>query len=92
MNPISSMNEQFIKKLTQIIDENLHNEDFGASELAKQLGVSRVTLYRKVKSIVKKSVSEFIRETRLKRSLDLLKNKVGTVSEISYPVGFRSPV
>ncbi len=92
MNPISSMDEQFINKLTQIIDENLHDEDFGASELAEQLGISRVTLYRKVKSIIKKSVSEFIRETRLKRALELLKNKAGTASEISYRVGFRSPV
>ncbi len=92
MNPISSMDEQFIKKLTQIIDNNLHNEEFGASELAGQLGISRVTLYRKVKSIIKKSVSEFIRETRLERALELLENKAGTVAEISYKVGFSNPV
>lgn len=91
MTSVSSMDEQFIEKLTQVIDENLHNEEFGASELATQLGISRVTLYRKVKSIVKKSVNEFIREARIKRAYELLINKSGTVSEISYEVGFTNP-
>ena len=85
------MDEQFIKKLTQVIDENLKDEDFGASELAAQLGMSRVTLYRKVKTIIKKSVAEFIRETRLKRAYEMLHKKTGTVSEIAYDVGFSHP-
>ena len=91
MKPLTSMDEQFIKKLTQVIDENLKDEDFGASELAAQLGMSRVTLYRKVKTIIKKSVAEFIRETRLKRAYEMLHQKTGTVSEIAYDVGFSHP-
>jgi AraC-like DNA-binding protein/TolB-like protein len=91
MNTLSSMDEQFIKNLVQVIEENLHDESFGTAELAAQLGISRVTLYRRVKSIVKKSVSEFIRETRLKRAYELLQNKTGTVSEIAYQVGFNNP-
>ena len=90
MNPNSSMEQQFIQKLTKIIDENLHNENFGVPELAAQLGMSRATLHRKVKSVVKKSVSEFIREERLKKAYELLQNNTGTVSEISYMVGFNS--
>lgn len=91
MHTINSMDDQFINKLTKIIDDNLHDESFGATELAEQLGMSRVTLYRKVKSIIKKSVSEFIRETRLERACEMLQNKEGTVAEISYKVGFSSP-
>jgi len=85
-----SMGQQFLKKLIDIIDENLHNEKFGVNELAAELGMSRATLHRKVKLVVNKSVSEFIRETRLKRSYDLLQQKTGTVSEIAYKVGFGS--
>ena len=90
MVPSSSMEQQFVKKLTDIIEANLHNEDFGVSELAEELGMSRFTLHRKVKSVVKKSVSEFIRDKRLKRAFELLQQKTGTVSEIAFSVGFGS--
>lgn len=90
MLPTLSMEQQFIKKLTEVIETNLHNEDFGVSELAAELGMSRITLHRKVKSIIKKSVSEFIREARLKRAYDLLHQKTGTVSEIAFKTGFGS--
>jgi AraC-like DNA-binding protein/TolB-like protein len=90
--PFESLSEQqFIKKLTEITEANISDENFGVSQLAKELGMSRVTLHRKIKSIIKKSVSTFIRETRLKRSLELLQKKAGTVSEIAYSVGFGSP-
>ena len=90
MESTSSMEQQFLKKLIDIIDANLHNEHFGVSELAEELGMSRITLHRKVKSVVEKSVSEFIREARLKRAYELLQQKTGTVSEIAYKVGFGS--
>ena len=83
-------NDPFIEKLTKVIDENLSDENFGVTSLAKELGMSRTTLHRKVKSVVKKSVSVFIRETRLKRAHELLIKKEGTVSEIAYQVGFSS--
>ena len=83
--------EQFIEKLTRVIEVNLSDEDFNVSKLASELGMSRTTLHRKVKSAVKKSVSVFIRETRLKRAHELLIKKAGTVSEIAYQVGFSSP-
>ena len=86
-----SMEQQFLKKLTDVIEANLHKEDFGVSELASELGMSRITLHRKVKSILKKSVSELIKEVRLKKAYELLQNKTGTVAEISYNVGFSNP-
>lgn len=91
MEPITPMDQQFIDKLNQVIDENLHKEEFGVAELAAELGMSRVTLHRRVKNIIKKSVSQFIRETRLTRACELLRQKAGTVSEIAYQVGFNNP-
>jgi len=90
MVPESSAEQRFLKNLNDIIEVNLHNEQFGVKELAEELGMSRITLHRKVKSVVKKSVSEFIREARLKRANELLRQKAGTVSEIAYRVGFGS--
>ena len=90
MDFVSSSEQQFVKRLIDIIDANLHNAKFGVNELATELGMSRITLHRKVKSVVNKSVSKFIREARLERAKELLRQKAGTVSEIAYKVGFGS--
>jgi len=90
MNGVNHTEEEFLQKITKIIDANLHNEHFGVEELAAQLGMSRITLHRKVKAVVRKSVSEFIRDARLNRALELLRKNGGTVSEIAYKVGFGS--
>ena len=86
----ASSEKDFIKKLTKAVDAHLDDEHFGVSELAAELGMSRVTLHRKVKETVKKSVSTFIREVRLERAYELLQTKSFTVSEIAYKVGFGS--
>lgn len=90
MESHSSMEQQFLKKLTEVLDAHMHNEHFGVSELAEQLGMSRYTLHRRVRSVVKKSVSEFIRDERLKRAYELLQKQTGTVSEVAFKVGFGS--
>lgn len=86
----ASMDEKFSKKLSEIIDANLHDEKFSVNDLAAELGMSRVTLHRKAKSILKKPVSEVIREARLNKAYEMLQQKSGTVSEIAFQVGFKS--
>ncbi len=81
----------FLVKLTETILENISNEQFGVSELANSIGMSRSNLLRKVKAETGLSVSVFIRLIRLERSLDLIYDKELTISEISYQVGFNSP-
>ena len=81
----------FIQKLTEVIENNLKNETFGVTELAEQMGVSRSSLYLKVKSNTQKSVSKFICEIRLKKAYGLIQEGLLNVSEIAYEVGFNSP-
>lgn len=86
----SSSENDFLLKITVIIQENISNEKFGVSELADEIGMSRSNLLRKIKKLNNLSVSQFIREVRLKYAMELLQdNKLG-VSEISYKVGFSS--
>jgi TolB-like protein/AraC-like DNA-binding protein/Tfp pilus assembly protein PilF len=91
MTVVSSMDHLIIMKLTEIIHSNLENEDFGVNELAHSAGMSRSSLHRKMQSILKKSTSQFIREVRLQRAMDMLLHDVATASEISFKVGFNSP-
>ncbi len=81
----------FLQKITEVIEENLSDEQFGVSELAQEIGMSRSSLLRKVKKETQLSVSQFIRDLRLKRAMKMLQETSETVSEISYQVGFKSP-
>ena len=86
-----SMDNAFLKKLTDIVLQNLDNEQFGVEDLSEQVGMSRSHLHRKLKLLKGKSISQFIREVRLEEAMKLLRNDVATISEIAYRVGFSSP-
>ena len=81
----------FIRKLTEIILANLGNENFGVKELTHESGISRTGLNRKLRKILNKSINQFIREVRLKKALEMLKNGTVTASEVAYKIGFASP-
>ena len=80
----------FIRKVTSLIEENLSNEQFGVSELASKIGMSRSNLLRKIKKDTRLSVSQFINLVRLKNAMEMLRQGDLTVSEVSYRVGFSS--
>jgi TolB-like protein/AraC-like DNA-binding protein len=86
-----SRDQAFIKRLTDIILANLDNEQFGVEELILKMGMGRTTIHRKLKAYTKLSLSQFIREVRLQKAHEMLQQNIGTVSEISYKVGFGSP-
>lgn len=85
------MTEAFIDRVKQIILHNIEKENFGVSDLAKELGYSRSQLLRKVKTHTGISVNKLISQIRLEESLKLLQQEDLTSSEISYKVGFSSP-
>jgi tetratricopeptide (TPR) repeat protein/AraC-like DNA-binding protein len=81
----------FIRKLAEIVLANLGNEEFDTNELVLQSGISRNRLSRKLHSIRKKTISQFIREVRLLKALEMLQNEDFTAAEVSYKTGFNSP-
>jgi TolB-like protein/AraC-like DNA-binding protein len=86
-----SMNEALISKLTDIVLSNLRDESFSVEKLAKEAGMSRFTLNRKIRSISQQDISQFIRSVRLHEAMKLLQNNEATIAEIAYAVGFGSP-
>ena len=80
----------FLKELTQVIEKNISNEQFGVSGLADELNMSRSNLLRKVKKETKLSVSQLISQVRLKKAMDLLRKTSMNVSQVSEQVGFNS--
>jgi TolB-like protein/AraC-like DNA-binding protein len=91
MSESLSMDQVFLNRLIEIVQDNLSNENFGVVELAKEAGMSRSSVHRKLRSITHHSVSQFIREIRLQHAMGLLQQNVGTASEIAFRAGFGSP-
>jgi TolB-like protein/AraC-like DNA-binding protein len=90
MSGLNQQDSDFINRITAIIEENISNEYFGVSELARLSGMSRSSLLRKIRSQADMSASQFIRNVRLKSAMELLKQQTLNVSEVSYRVGFSS--
>jgi tetratricopeptide (TPR) repeat protein/AraC-like DNA-binding protein len=90
VEPVSG-NQEFIRRLSDIILKNLSNENFGIKDLAYESGLSRYSLSRKLNNISKKTPNQFIREVRLQRAIEMLQTEPLTASEIAYKVGFSSP-
>jgi signal transduction histidine kinase/DNA-binding response OmpR family regulator/ligand-binding sensor domain-containing protein len=87
---VSSLDEQFIKKLYTSVEKELANADLTVEGLSRELGVSRVQLHRKAKALTGLAASDLIRDYRLQRAADLFRQKAGNVSEIAYKVGFEN--
>lgn len=90
MSKASNSRSEFILQAEALILDNLSNEQFGVSELAEVMNMSRSNLLRKIKKNTQLSASQFIRQVRLEKSMELLLERTKTVSEISYEVGFGS--
>ncbi len=85
-----SSREMLVDKLTKEIESNLNEDQFGVDSLAQAVGMSRSSLHRKLHKLLGISTSQFIREYRLKRALEILKEEDVTASEAAYRVGFSS--
>ena len=88
---LTKADEEFMKKLNEIIQNNLHNPDFSMDDIVDSLNMSRSNFYRKIKGVLDLSPNEYLRLERLKRAAQLLKEGNGRVNEICYMVGFNSP-
>ena len=73
------------------VEDNIARSDLSVEELSKELGMSRVHLYKKLLAITGKTPIEFIRIIRLQRAAQLLRGSQQNISEIAYQVGFNNP-
>ena len=88
---LEDRDKQFLKQLHAIIQKNLSDSEFGVEDIGKQIGLSRVQLYRKVKAMTGSSVVDLLRKARLAKAKRLLESRSMSVSEVAYDVGFSAP-
>jgi signal transduction histidine kinase/AraC-like DNA-binding protein len=86
-----SIEQDFITRVRAAIEEHLNEDGYNADQLARDIGLSRTQLHRKLKALIGQAPGELIRIVRLQYAHDLLSRRVATVAEVAYMVGFSSP-
>ena len=80
---------QFITQIHKVIEENLDNSDFNIDTIASTIGLSRSAFFKKLKSLTGFAPVDLVKEIRLNKSIDLIKNSGMSISEIAFEVGFK---
>jgi signal transduction histidine kinase/DNA-binding response OmpR family regulator len=88
---VTSIEEAFLQKLMKSVEDNLADERFSIEQLARQVGMSRSQLHRKLHALTNESATQFINRYRLTRAMDMIRQNAGSMAEIAYWVGFSSP-
>jgi signal transduction histidine kinase/DNA-binding response OmpR family regulator len=88
---VGKIDRKFVSEFAAIVERNVANESFTVEDICKDMGISRVQLYRKVKALMNVNVNDYILNIRLQKAKYLLQHEAISISEVSYKVGFSSP-
>jgi signal transduction histidine kinase/DNA-binding response OmpR family regulator len=84
------IDRKFLNEFAAIVENNISNENFSVEIICREIGISRVQLYRKLKALLGVNVNDYILNVRLQKGKYLLTNEDITISEIAFKVGFSS--
>ncbi len=88
---MDSPDEMLMKRVMQVINENLSDSDLSIEMIANKVGISRVHLHRKMKELTNQTPHNFIRNIRLKQAAKLLSESRQSVTDVMYICGFTNP-
>ncbi|MHB1922672.1 MAG: substrate-binding domain-containing protein [Chitinophagaceae bacterium] len=85
------LDRRFLNELNAFIDERISDEKLNVEEICKNMGISRIPLYRKVKALLGCSVNDFILNKRLTKAKFILSQEGDSIATVAYKVGFSTP-
>ncbi|WP_338229802.1 two-component regulator propeller domain-containing protein [Algoriphagus taiwanensis] len=88
---VTNLDERFLEKLQEIVDNELSDSNFSVDEFSKKMGMSRMQLHRKLTALTGLSTTAYMKDQRLRMAVQRLEKTDETISEITYAVGFSSP-
>lgn len=84
----SSADEEFLNRLNQIITEHLDNEQLGIPFICNKIGISRASLYNKLKALTDMGANDYITKIRMERATWLILHTELSVNDIADKTGF----
>ena len=91
LEPQSSELDPVLQRVMQFVEENISNSEAGVGDMASAAAVSRSGLQRKLKQAMGITPQDLLREARIKRACQLLRETNKTVAEVAYSCGFTDP-
>lgn len=88
---ITSVDQKFLDKLIQHINESIENPNLSVDQLADQMCLSSSQLNRKLQALINQAPGQLIRNIRLQKAADLIKQNAGNLAEICFQTGFNDP-
>jgi YesN/AraC family two-component response regulator len=82
--------DAFMMKVRQVMEANLQDDEFGISQLCRELSVSHAQLYKKIKSLSNMTISDYFKSLRLRKARDLLLSTDLNVTEVTFAAGFKN--
>lgn len=86
--PTGSADDAFLQQCEMLVEKRMADPLFDINSIASELGMSRMTLYRKFKAITGDAPSQFVREIKMRAAVRMLTEEQLTVSEVADAVGF----
>ena len=90
-NTFSLVDENFLLKLNEVIQQNLSESTLDVKLLCHELAMSRASLYNKIKAITGMSANEYINKLRMEKAMQLIRTSKLSFTEVAEQVGFASP-
>lgn len=87
----SQLDKEFLDNAMAAIDANMGNLEFSITDFCRTLGMSRTSVYNKIKTLTGQGPNDFIRIVRLNKSKELLLSHKYSIAEVASMVGFSDP-
>lgn len=89
----TSVDEEFMQRAVDCVNRHLEDGDFDQTRFVEEMGTSKSTLYKKLKSLTGMNTSSFINNIRLKAACRIMEEQKGKIriSDLAYAVGFNNP-
>jgi YesN/AraC family two-component response regulator len=88
---VNSRDEKFLLHALEIVEKHISDDNFRVKQFSSAIAMEASTLYKKMVALTNMSPGDFIRDIRMKRAAQLLKQNEIPISEIAYMVGFENP-
>ena len=88
LKEMKSNDEVFMERVMEVVNKHFDDSDLDSALLAKEAGISRTHLQRKIKEVTGLSTAEFVRNLRLEQAARLLEEQKINISQVAYAVGF----